>query len=746
MGELADGVWPVMLTPFQDDGRLDDHGVDALTDWYMGNGVAGLFAVCLSSEMYALTEAERLGLAARAVRRTGGRLPVVAAGTFSGPVAVQAECARRLAETGVAAVVLIVNQLAAAAEADAVWQARVEQFLEQTDGIPLGLYECPLPYHRRMTPELLAWTAATGRFVWMKDTCCDVAMERAKIVACQGTPLRWFNAHAPSLLASLEAGGDGFSGIAANLYPQLFAWLCANHRQRPDESQRLQRFLSVADTVVRHRYPASAKRYLGMLGLPIGTTCRIPVAAPRADDDEGMVFADLRAVVGEWETRLMPHLTSQGERIRCKEASRGSVGRVPSPAAIRRRGFIYVAVNPAACFFLRPGGARLFDERAFMTVPGAAEGVSARRIHLYANGCRRRVVSGLRRRIHAIEHSSPRRGSAHECISRTASTTHLRDSDCVAPGSSLFLSDFGLRGRGEGLRPGEWLVAGKNTAGISQELAGVGCDGLVQSGAAGDAADDAPGVWVTAVGNPGGLLENPAQERGSGFGDRAVMNGVGGLVDARDKTGKGADAAAVGEAVGAGGFREDRGGGQGADAWDGLQKGCPLAEIGLGGEESLEVTVQIDLLAFEEEDLVEVLAGVGSLGRREFRIIGQDPFLGAVAGQGAGAGKVELERDPAQEAAGVAQAAGDVAAQMNEGLQLTQVRGRRESRWQASLVKQPGEEGGVPGVGLGIPVRTERLDGRGVGQQHAPDPRLHEVPKPVVEPDTLDGHLALGAV
>ena len=64
-----------------------------------------------------------------------------------------------------------------------------------------------------------------------------------------------------------------------------------------------------------------------------------------------------------------------------------------------------------------------------MALPGVAGGVSARRIHLYANGCRRRVVSGLRRRIHANGHGAPSRGLAHEGSSRTVSTTHLRDSD-----------------------------------------------------------------------------------------------------------------------------------------------------------------------------------------------------------------------------------------------------------------------------------------------------------------------------
>ena len=297
MTKLAHGVWPVMLTPFGDDGSVDLDAVDVLTDWYIANGVAGLFAVCLSSEMYELSDAERLMLARRVIRRAAGRVPVVATGALGGSVAEQAVFARRMAETGVAAVVAVVNRFASAAESDEVWQRRVMEFMALTPGISLGLYECPLPYHRRLSPELLAWAASTGRFVWMKDTCCEVAVERAKIAACRGTPLLWLNAHAPSLLDSLDAGGGGYSGTAANFFPHLYTWLCANHGRRPAEARRLQSVLSVADMAVRRRYPASSKRYLGMLGLPVRTTCRTPIAAAVANDDETIVLMHLREMV-----------------------------------------------------------------------------------------------------------------------------------------------------------------------------------------------------------------------------------------------------------------------------------------------------------------------------------------------------------------------------------------------------------------------------------------------------------------
>lgn len=294
--EDISGVWPVMLTAFHDSGEIDWHGVDALVDWYIEAGVAGLFSVCLSSEMYQLSPEERVRLAAHVVARAADRVPVVAAGAFGESLAQQAERVKQLADTGVVAVVLTVNQLASEAEPDAVWQRNAAAMLDACGGIPLGLYECPQPYHRKLSPALLGWTAQTGGFRFLKDTCCRRDLIEAKLEAVRGTSLHWFNANCPTLLYSLRLGGHGYSGIAANYYPELFVRLCATFATEPDAAVGLQRFLTLADMTVRH-YPASAKRYVAGLGLPVGPTCRTPVSVPGDNEDEALAFAALTEVV-----------------------------------------------------------------------------------------------------------------------------------------------------------------------------------------------------------------------------------------------------------------------------------------------------------------------------------------------------------------------------------------------------------------------------------------------------------------
>ena len=264
----------MMLNAFHDDGSIDWRGVDALTDWYIEGGSAGLFACCGSSEMFHLDDIERLEVTRRVVQRSAGRVPVVATGTFGGPVDDQAAFVRRMADTGVSAVVVIVCLLADREENEDVLKRNMERLLERTDPIPLGLYECPTPYHRLISPGLFGHLGNTDRFLYHKDTVCNIEMLRPKIDAVRSTRLGVFNAHFETGLEGLRHGAAGISPVAANAFPELFSWLCAEYEGQPETAEEVQRMMTALAPVVNNKYLVTCKRYLQRAGLPITTRCR----------------------------------------------------------------------------------------------------------------------------------------------------------------------------------------------------------------------------------------------------------------------------------------------------------------------------------------------------------------------------------------------------------------------------------------------------------------------------------------
>ena len=97
-----------------------------------------------------------------------------------------------------------------------------QQTLHVSKSVPLGLYECPAPYHRLLTPAMLKWIASTGRFLWIKDTSRQNALITEKInvlKTVKDSPFRWYNGNVTTTLHSLKAGGDGYGGVSANFYP-----------------------------------------------------------------------------------------------------------------------------------------------------------------------------------------------------------------------------------------------------------------------------------------------------------------------------------------------------------------------------------------------------------------------------------------------------------------------------------------------------------------------------------------------
>eukprot|EP00117_Sycon_ciliatum_P008555 scpid27026/ scgid11201/ Dihydrodipicolinate synthase len=294
---LPRGAWPTMITPFHEDGSIDYQSLQSLVDWFIDNGVAGLFTVCLSSEMYDLSNSERLELARAVKKYSTGRVPVVASGTFGGSVEDMADFVRSMAKE-VDAVVVLVNQLASQDEDDDAWRCNVQKLLDLTPGVCLGLYECPVPYKRFISLDNLRWALSTNRFFFHKDTECKKVPIKAKIDVVKefpDTPFRFLNANIETLQYSQSNGGDGFSGISANFCPAVIAWLCEHHSTR-EQAEQVQEFLGLSQNLIMWKYPCCAKKYHQMFGVTtMKTTCK--ASTPDFNDIETMALADLRSSI-----------------------------------------------------------------------------------------------------------------------------------------------------------------------------------------------------------------------------------------------------------------------------------------------------------------------------------------------------------------------------------------------------------------------------------------------------------------
>ena len=258
-----------------------------------------LFVSPVRCFIYRLKKAE---IAKFVVEVADSRVQVIASGHVSDNIDDQISELQRIGDTGVDAVVLVSNRLADVNESDELWKKNAESIINKLD-VPLGIYECPYPYKRLMNPDLLRWCASTGRFLFLKDTCCDTKQIEAKLQAVEGTNLKIYNANSATLLESLKVGVEGYSGVMANYHPDLYVWLCNNWSTKPELAQKLQDVLGLASVIEYQYYPVNAKYHMQLEGLDINLESRVK-KADELSYSKKLEVMQLKAVIDEYRKIL----------------------------------------------------------------------------------------------------------------------------------------------------------------------------------------------------------------------------------------------------------------------------------------------------------------------------------------------------------------------------------------------------------------------------------------------------------
>jgi 4-hydroxy-tetrahydrodipicolinate synthase len=276
MAKVVNGIIPVMLTPFRDDGTIDFEGLKRLTDWYIANGSDALFAVCQSSEMQFLSLEERVAVGRAVVDHVAGRVPVLVSGHISDDMDDQLAELNAMARVGADVVVLVTNHLDPANVGGDTARVSMEKILAALPSdTALGLYECPAPYRRLLTDEELKFCADSGRFVVIKDVSCDLDTLKRRHALVAGSSLKIVNANAAVAFDAMKAGMDGFCGVMTNFHPDLYKWLLGKASSPDALSEEVASILSLAAMSEAYGYPALAKLHHQRLGTFGSIRCRV---------------------------------------------------------------------------------------------------------------------------------------------------------------------------------------------------------------------------------------------------------------------------------------------------------------------------------------------------------------------------------------------------------------------------------------------------------------------------------------
>ena len=216
------GSLVAIVTPMRPDGSIDPAAWDALLDWHLGAGTAGIVIGGTTGESVTLADAELVTLVARARDRLGGRLPIVA-GVGGSNTAAVAERARALDASGADAL-LVVTPAYNRPTQEGLY--RHFAAVAAAARLPLVLYNVPSRTAVDMLPDTVSRLAKLPRVVAVKEAVASVARIRELVAAC-GPDFDVLSGDDATAREAVMAGARGVISVTANVAPEAMARMIA---------------------------------------------------------------------------------------------------------------------------------------------------------------------------------------------------------------------------------------------------------------------------------------------------------------------------------------------------------------------------------------------------------------------------------------------------------------------------------------------------------------------------------------
>jgi len=210
-----------LVTPMFESGEVDYAGFESLLDWHAEQGTDGIVVLGTTGESPTVTAGESDELLRRAVRRLGGRLPVIA-GTGTNSTATTIERTRRASEHGVDGVLIVTPYYNKPGQ-----EGLVRHFSAAADAssVPVILYNVPSRTACDLLPPAIGRLAEHPRIIGVKEATGQVARAREILELC-GDDFLVLSGDDASCRELMLAGAQGVISVTANAAPRLMRELC----------------------------------------------------------------------------------------------------------------------------------------------------------------------------------------------------------------------------------------------------------------------------------------------------------------------------------------------------------------------------------------------------------------------------------------------------------------------------------------------------------------------------------------
>lgn len=283
------GSMPALITPFSDDGSVDEKAFKAFVEWQIDEGSHGLVPCGTTGESPTLSHPEHMRVVELCLEAANGRVPVIA-GTGSNSTAEAVMLTEHAAKAGAQGALVVTPYYNKPTQAGLY--AHFKAIHDAAD-IPILIYNIPGRSIVDMSVETMAHLAELPNIVGVKDATNDLARPARTALAC-GEDFCILSGEDATAVPLLAGGGHGCISVTANIAPRLCAevqnaWSAGEMATVMSHQARL---MPVHDALFCETSPGPVKYAAELLG-KASARARLPICEI-ADASKARVEAALR--------------------------------------------------------------------------------------------------------------------------------------------------------------------------------------------------------------------------------------------------------------------------------------------------------------------------------------------------------------------------------------------------------------------------------------------------------------------
>jgi 4-hydroxy-tetrahydrodipicolinate synthase len=217
MSRTLRGVFTALVTPFRENGELDEPAIRRLVDRQIAAGVQGLVPCGTTGEAPALTADEHQRVVEIVVEQAAGRVPILA-GAGCNNTAHAIELSRRCAAAGADMLLHVTPYYIKPTQHGLI--AHFRQMADVTD-LPVVLYNVPSRTGVTLTPATALALAEDPRIIGIKQAVADLD-QLSDLVQGRPPGFAILSGEDSLTLSMVATGADGVISVVSNEAPEEF--------------------------------------------------------------------------------------------------------------------------------------------------------------------------------------------------------------------------------------------------------------------------------------------------------------------------------------------------------------------------------------------------------------------------------------------------------------------------------------------------------------------------------------------